>query len=185
MPPSEDSLAVELGFTSADEMHNVPRSPRTVIDFARIPAEARAIRSDASAAIANARRRGLSLDQAAFEAGVPIEALTWWFPEAVLAQRSGELHAAPADGATRLRPIAVEGEVTFVAMRGSDAADRVARLFAVQWDFVTNRASAEDVRALPDVTIAGRRLERDPRVLAELARAGDFDLDDIYRELVG
>jgi hypothetical protein len=133
----------------------------------------------------SARRRGFPVELIAVEVGVPIEAVRWWFPDALVHDATGRWRATPADTATRLRPLAVDGEVTFVPVKGSAAADRVSDWFDVQWRYVTNRATAAEVEALPNVTVAGRRLERDPGVLEELARRGDFDLDDIYRDLFG
>src|SRR5205814_1871636 len=112
MAIDDEARAVELGFASAKQMRSVPRQPRSLADFARIPGDARAIRSEAAAAVSSARRRGVSPAEAALELGVPVEAISWWFPDAVVWGTDGEPEVTDSDSATRLRPIAVEGEVT-------------------------------------------------------------------------
>jgi hypothetical protein len=185
MSRQDELLARQLGFDSFAALSRAPRRPSTIQQFTRLPAEARAIRADASAAIAAGRRRGISLHEAAFEVGVPLEAVWWWFPDAIRRSSVGELFATASDSGVRMRPIVVDGEVTFMPVGGSAAADRVAGYFDVQWRYIHGRASPADVAALPAVTVGGRRLERDPQVLERLALAGEFALDDIYRELVG
>ena len=178
-----------LGFVSPREMEQAPRRPRTTAELMRLSAEARAVRADASSAVALARRRGVSLDDATFEVGVSIQAVMWWFPDAIgerpergVARR---LMPTAADAGLRLRPVAVDDQVTFVPALGSVAADRLASIFDVQWRWIQGRASESELAQLPATLGSGRRVVRDPAKLDELARQGAFDLADVYRELFG
>lgn len=170
-------------------MAEARRRPRTTAELMRLSAEARAVRADASSSVALARRRGISLDEAAFEVGVSIQAVMWWFPDAI-GERSGpgiggKLMPTDADAGLRLRPVAVNDEVTFVPALGSKSADRVASIFDVQWRWIQGRASESELAQLPATLGPGRRVVRDPAKLDELARQGAFDLADVYRELFG
>jgi hypothetical protein len=80
----------------------------------------------------------------------------------------------------------VDGELTFVATRGSGAAARVEQAFAAQWRFIHGRGSLEDLDPFRGVRIAGHEVETDPDVLERLGYQGYFaELDDIYREVLG
>jgi hypothetical protein len=58
-----------LGLASPREIEESPRHPRNSAELMRLSAEARAVRADASSAVALARRRRISLDEATFEVG--------------------------------------------------------------------------------------------------------------------
>ncbi len=178
-------LARERGFRSYWEQRQAPRVLRRVSDFGRLPEQARESRSLAAEVINTARREGSSVEVPAAEKRAPMSVVRWWFPNALQARRRGQTFASAADRALRLRPLAVEGEVAFVPVRGSRQAELARRAFDAQWDFVHRRVGRVALAPFEGARIGGRLVETDPEVLERLANAGAFDLEDLYRELVG
>jgi hypothetical protein len=87
-----------------------------------------------------------------------------------------------ADRPGLLRPLAVDGDVEFVAIDDPKVAQQAAAVFATQWDYVHGYVDATALATLP-ASIAGRRVERDPQALDHMARVGSFDVEELYREL--
>ena len=113
-------------------------------------------------------------------------AVRWWFADALKPTRRGRTRPTRADRSLRLRPLAVEGTLTFVATRGSRAAALAEQAFAVQWAFINGRASERDLARFGGVRIAGYEVETDPDVLELLGYQGFFaELDEIYRDVLG
>jgi len=84
------------------------------------------------------------------------------------------------------RPIVFDGEVpTFVEIDNPDEARVAAEIFATQWRFVHGRADAFDLLAYHGRTVNGRPVEINPDALLNLARRGEFDLAEVYREMFG
>lgn len=82
-----------------------------------------------------------------------------------------------------LRPIAVDGEVVFLALDTEELASEAEWIFGIQWDFIHGNLWAEDLDQLPEF-FEGRRVVRTARELTELARIGAFaEIEEIYREL--
>lgn len=179
------ALASERGFTSVRTMRRANRLPRTAAELTGLPSPARGSRSAAVAAVARSRDRRLPLDVTGGLEGVSLATIRFWLPDAVGRTRHGRTLVTPADRHLRLRPLAVEGEVTFVETHGSHAASRAMWAFGVQWDFIHGQATEADLARLRGLRIGGRLVEADPDVLEHLARAGEFRLDEQYRELMG
>ncbi len=135
--------------------------------------------------INKARREGTNVEVAGGELRVPMSVVRWWFPDALQRTKRGRTLPTEADRALRLRPVAVEGEVAFVPLRGSRRAELARRAFDAQWDFVHRRAGRDALAPFKIVRIGDRLVETDPEVLERLANAGAFDLEELYRELVG
>jgi len=177
--------ARQRGFESLREQRRTPRLLRGSEDFAALPENARASRSAASAAIARSRESGLPLELTGAMESVDVATIRYWFPKAVRPTRRRKTRPTRADRYVRLRPIAVEGDLRFVTTRGSRIASDAMRAFGVQWDFVHGRASADDLVRYAGRRVGGFRVETDPAVLERLAAAGQFRIEEIYRELVG
>ena len=89
---------------------------------------------------------------------------------------------AEADEGSLIRPIAIDDSIDFIDVEGPEQADLAQQIFAIQWDFVHGYVGRDALDQLP-ATFAGRPVVRDPRTLIALARRGDFDIDELYREL--
>ena len=177
--------AAERGFPSVRGMRSANRLPRTAAALGVLPPAARWSRSAAVAAAARSRDRRLPLEVTGGLEGISVATIRFWLPDAVGQTRRGRTRATPADRHLRLRPLAVEGEVTFVETHGNRAAARAMSAFGVQWDFVRGRATEADLARLRGLRIGGRLVEADPDVLEHLARAGEFNLEERHRELLG
>ena len=173
-----------LGFASPAAQRRAPRRLIRPEDFRRLPEAARASRSDAALALALARRRRITVEESAGEVGVPMAALRWWFPNALRPTRRGRTRPTKGDRYLRLRPLAVEGEVTFVPIRGSHRAELAMEVFGVQWGFIHGHKSAADLAAYQGVRIGWRVVETDPDILELLGRRGEFEVSDIYRDFI-
>jgi hypothetical protein len=178
--------ARQLGFESEAQRRKAPRQLRKVADFARLPEAARKSRTDALSVVSRARRERITVEAAARAEGVSPEVVRYWAPEAIEPVRKGWTVPRSGDRLLRLRPVLLEGEseVTFVAMRGSRAADRAHAAFDVQWRYANGSADEDELRQLEGTRIAGHKVEADPERLRYLAAAGALDTDDAYRGLV-
>lgn len=177
--------ARERGFPSYAAQRRAPRRITAVPDLARLPDAARESRNDASLVVSRARRERIPVEVIARQEGVPMSAVRWWFPDALRPTRRGRTFPTRADRNLRMRPLAVDGTLTFVATRGSRAAELAEQAFAAQWDFVHGRATADDVARFRGLRIAGHEVETDPDVLERLGYQGLFaELDEIYRDVL-
>jgi hypothetical protein len=148
---------------------------------------ARQSRTDALSVLGRARHERTTIEAAAAAAGISPDIVAYWAPEALEPARQGWTLPRPGDRLLRLRPmlLAGEDEVTFVAVRGSRAADRADLVFDVQWRYANNQADESDLQQIAGIRIAGQQVEADPERLRYLAAAGALDTDEAYRALVG
>jgi hypothetical protein len=176
-----------LGFPSYSVQRRSPRRLTSPGDFGRLPEAARESRTDALRVLAFARDQQTTVEAAARQLDVPIATVRYWVPEALEPRRQGLTLPREADRLLRLRPLMLEGEseVTFVAVRGSRAADLADEVFNLQWQYVNGRADAADLERIRGDRIAGRTVEADPDRLGYLARAGAIDIPEAYRSIVG
>jgi hypothetical protein len=179
--------ARQLGFESESQRRKAPRRLRTVGDFARLPEAARQSRTDALSVLGRARRERITVEAAARAAGVSPEVVRYWAPEALEPARKGWTLPRSGDRLLRLRPVLLEGEseTTFVAVRGSRAADRAHAAYDVQWRYANGSADEDELRKLKGTRIGGQEVESDPGRIRYLAAAGALDPDPAYRSLVG
>lgn len=182
---ARNQRARERGFPSYAAQRRAPRRITAVAALARLPDTARDSRSAASLVISRARLERIPVEVAAGREGVPMSAVRWWFPEALRPRHGGRTFPTRADRNLRMRPLVVDGTLTFVATRGSRAAELAEQVFAAQWRFVHGRATAQDVARFRGLRLAGRVVETDPDVLERLGYQGLFaELDEIYRDVL-
>jgi hypothetical protein len=176
--------AQRLGFRSPREQRTGKRNPRTVDDYRSLPDAARDSRAAANAALMRSRGTGRALEETAVLEGVSVRDVRFWFPAAVGPTRRGRTRPTKADRYLRLRPIAADGDVRFVATRGSRMAEQAMAAFGTQWDVLHGRASADELERLRGLRIGGHRVETDVAALERLGLAGRFRIEEVYRELV-
>jgi hypothetical protein len=183
---ARDRAARERGFASYAAQRRAPRRITAPSDLGQLPEAARQSRNDAAFVISRARREKVPVEVVARAEGVPMASVRWWFPNALKPTRHGRTRPKRADRSLRLRPLAVDGTLTFVATRGSRAAVLAERAFSTQWAFVHGRATEGDLTRFTGVRIAGHEVETDPDVLERLGYQGFFaELDEIYRDVLG
>lgn len=153
-------------------------------EFLELSDNERTERTAAFSVIGQARRYNTTVESTAASLGVPMNHVRWWAGEALGPTVDRVTFATERDDLFRVRPIGLDGEMTFVGLLDSDRADEAQRIFITQYDYAAGYASVKDLRKLP-ATFAGRRVIRDPRELDRLARAGQFSIEELYRELVG
>lgn len=178
--------ARKLGFGGESQRRKAPRKLRSAADFGRLPERARESRSRALSVVHQARLERTTIEAAAATAGVSIADVRYWAPEALEPTRQGRTLPRPGDRLLRLRPLLLQGdgEVTFVTVRGSRAADRADAVFDVQWRYAAGAADEAELERIEGVRIDGQRVEADPERLRYLAAAGALDTDDVYQALV-
>ncbi len=84
-----------------------------------------------------------------------------------------------------VRPIVLDEGPTFVTTADPVTAGLVVDIFAVQWRYVHGDADPAELAQYRGIRFAGRLVETDSDVLDEYARRGEFDLAEVYRELLG
>ncbi|MGH8945021.1 MAG: hypothetical protein ACRDVL_02595 [Acidimicrobiia bacterium] len=168
-----------LGFRNYYELRQtggaraVTRQSRHVLD--RLPETALETRRRSLEAVAQMRREGLSLSQAARQAGVSAEAVRFWAGGAITS--SGR--ARPGDRLLRQMLIVSGGETLWIDVRGS----RQASLVGAYWNAVARFLQTGDDRPLrrfAGKSVAGYELETDPDTLEGLALSGGLEFEDIY-----
>jgi hypothetical protein len=87
-------------------------------------------------------------------------------------------------GTPKLRPLAVDGEVTFVTPQSAAETDLARRAFRAQWMYVHGDLDERGLDDFAGMTVDGRSIETRAAVLDDLALDGQFDLTEIYRELI-
>jgi hypothetical protein len=181
------ALARTRGFTSLRQQQKAPRQIRGVTDLQALPESARDARNAALRTVRTARKQRISIEAAAAVEGVPLPAVRWWADSTLQPRRAGVTQPTRGDRLLRLKPLVVRGEpgTQFVVVRGSGAAQRAAKAFAVQWRYVNGQATADELRRLGGLRIGGQDVEADPDVLDEIARRGELDPSESYRELFG
>jgi hypothetical protein len=179
--------AQELGFASESARRRAPRQLMRPEQFALLPDSAREKRTHALSVVHRARVRRTTVEEAASELGVPMSTVRYWAGEALEPRRRGRTLPHRGDRLLRLRPLLVEGEdeIVFVPVRGSRAADRADAVFDVQWRYAVGAADEAEFEQLRGVRIGGRLVESDPDRIDYLARAGEINVPEAYRELVG
>jgi hypothetical protein len=141
-------------------------------------------RAQALRAIRRARDDFIPVEDAAAELGVDMETVRRWAAEALEPIRPGVTFPSETDRIVRFHPLAVDGEVDLVAVQGPEEQEQAADIFDVQYRWVEGRATRDELRNLP-ATFKGKTVVRDPAELDALARAGEFDLEEKYREILG
>jgi hypothetical protein len=182
-----DALARERGFASYSAQRRAPRRLTRPADFARLPERPRESRSKALSVVHRARTERTTIEAAANEFGVSMRTVRYWAGDALEPTRRGRTLPREGDRLLRLRPLILEGdsELVFVPVRGSRAADRADEVFDVQWRYATGHADESELDRIRGQKVAGRAVESDPVRLDYLARAGELDLPEAYREIVG
>ena len=175
------------GFTGYAQQRRYSPKVRSKRDFARLPEGARSARTDALHVLRVARDRGISIEEAARIEHVPAQVVRWWAGDAVGPTRRGASRPRHGDRLLRLRPLFIEGSdrVEFVEIRGSNAARRADRILDVQARFMEGRASEAELDTIHGQRVAGYVVESDPGRLAAIAEAGNADIVEAYREVVG
>jgi len=179
----DKALAAERGFTSVRAMRRADRVPRRLQDLLGLPEPIRSSRNDAEAAIRVARRERIPLELAVRREHTSLATVRWWFPDALRPTRHGRTRPTHADRYLRVRTFVSGDERVFVAVRGSKAAGAAQEANALQWLYVHGRADARRLERLRGLRIGGRLVQADPDQLVEIARRGEFDPDELYREL--
>lgn len=181
-----NQLAQQRGFHSYAQQRRYPRVPSNPPQLAVLPETARERRNDALAAVRLARSEQISLREAAVRQGVPMSAVTWWAEPALEAPRSAQPKVKRGDRLLRVHPLVVNGELTFIATRGSKAAAQARAAYRAQREFLEGRPGSQQALAhLTGVKINSHTVETDPDILETIARRGEFsDLADIYRAWV-
>jgi hypothetical protein len=152
--------------------------------FLALTDEERESRTAALSAIGRAREDGTSVEAAAAQVGTDMRTVRWWASEALQPTGRGGTQPTPEDDLFRVRPIALDGDVGFIGVPGSREAEKAERVFGIQWDFAHGTAGVDALVRLPG-SYGGRRVVRDPAELDELARRGLFNIEELYKALVG
>ncbi len=179
----DKELAAERGFPSVRAMRVADRVPRSLGDFLGMPESVRDLRSEAEATLRIARRDRIPVELAARREQTSLATVRWWFPEALAPTRHGRTRPTRADRYLRVRTFITGRERVFVAVRGSRAAEAAQRANALQWQYVHGRVDADELEQLRGLRIGGRLVQADAGELMEVARQGEFDPDELYREL--
>ena len=179
----DKALAAERGFPSVRAMRRADRAPRRLEGLLGLPESVRTSRADAEAAIRVARRERIPVEVAARRKHTSLATVRWWFPDALRPTRRGRTRPTRADRYLRVRTfISGDGRV-FAAVRGSKAADEAQEANALQWLYVHGRADARQLERLRGLRIGGQLVQADAGELMEVARRGEFDPDELYRDL--
>ncbi len=179
----DKQLAAERGFASVRAMRRVDRRPRRLEVVLGLPESVRTARADAEAALRVARRERIPVEVAARREHTRLATVRWWFPDALRPTRRGRTRPTRADRYLRVRTFIAGDERVFVAVRGSRAADAAQEANALQWLYIHGRADARQLERLRGLRIGGLLVQADPDELLEIARRGEFDPDELYREL--
>lgn len=179
------ALARARGFASLREQRAAPRQVRTLAELLALPAPARQARTAALRVVRTARTDRISIEAAAAD-GVPVSAVRWWAGPALRPTSGGLTQPTRGDRLLRVQPLVVRRRpgTSFVAVRGSGAARRAAHASPCSGATSTARP-APRLRALTGLRIGGQDVEADPDALDEIARQGEFDPGESYRELFG
>lgn len=164
-------------------MRRANRAPRRLGDLLGLPESVRDSRAAAEAAIRLARRERIPVEFAARRQRTSIATVGWWFPDALRPKRRGRTRPTRADRYLRVRTFISGDHRVFVAVRGSRAAEAAQEANALQWLYVRGRADPRQLERFRGLRIGGRLVQTDGGVLYEVARRGEFDPDDLYREL--
>jgi hypothetical protein len=179
----DKKLAFERGFGSVRAMRRARRRPKTLADVLGLPESARRSRAEADAIVRQARSRRSPIEEIAAGRGMSPTTVEFWFPDAVQRRRRGKTRVRPADRQLRVRTFISGDRRVFVAVKGSRAADLAVEANAVQWLYVHGKARRGELDRFAGVRIGGYMVQADPDVLYEVARRGEFDPEDLYREL--
>lgn len=179
----DKQLATERGFGSVRKMRAANRRPRSLAEWLSLPAAARTSRAESDLIVRRARSSGRSVEELSGEEGVSRSTVDYWFHEALRPRRGGRTRVTPADRQLRIRTFISGDERVFVAIKGSRATTIADDANAIQWRFVHGKAGRDELRRFEGVRIGGRLIQADPDVLIEVARRGEFDPEDLYRDL--
>ena len=153
-------------------------------DFRNLDEFDREARTLALSSVTRARDNGITVEDAATQLGTDIDNVRWWASEALGSSTRAGTTPTPDDDLFRVRPMALDGDVGFIGVRGSRQARAADRIFGTQWDYAQGTASVDELDRLPD-QFARRWVVKDPYELDDLAREGGFDIEELYRAVFG
>ncbi len=182
---AEVTRAHRRGFSSPHAMRKAGRYPKDLAAWKALPKQAQKSRAEALSIQRQARRDDAPVESVAADRAFPKSDLHWWVDQGLGPTRHCKTYATEADELLRVRPIALDHDVTFVATRTSGEAELADHIWDVQWRYVNGRATQAELDRLPR-TFRGRPVVRDGPELLQLGLAGRFaDLPEIYGELFG
>jgi hypothetical protein len=179
----DKELATERGFASVRKMRAANRRPRSLAEWLSLPGAARNSRAESDAIVRHARASGRSVEELSAQEGLSSSTVDFWFHDALLPRRGGRTRVKPADRALRIRTFISGDERVFVAIKGSRATAVADEANATQWLFVHGKVPRGELAKYDGVRVGGRLIQTDPDVLIEVARRGEFDPEDLYRDL--
>jgi hypothetical protein len=175
-----NALARSRGFRSYSEQRRYRPHIVNADDLAALPADALQARRDALGALSRARREGIGFNTAARRSGIDPAAARWWLGSAV--QGTGDsLRVAGGDRIFRSMFVYSGGQAVNLDVRGSRQASLAARYHRAVAAFLDGDLTA--LEPFRGVTIAGIELEADPDVIEDMGRFGEFEFEDIYRQV--
>jgi len=175
-----NALAKRRGFRSYAEQRRYQPRIANSDELAKLPASAQEARRSAFDALSLARRENLDFATAARRSGVDPLAARWWLADTV-SGAGDTMTVTDADRLLRSMFVYSGGQAVPVDVRGSRQATRIAEYHRAVAAFLDG-----DLKALEPfrgVTIAGVELEADPDVIEDMGRFGEFEFEDIYRQV--
>jgi hypothetical protein len=174
-----NALAQRKGLHSWHEQQRLPRQVRRSEQLWALHPSEREARRAALEAVALMRREGLSLSEAADQAGTTTAAVLRHAGPA-LEQEQGRYRARRGDRLLRVMVVLGSDGVTHeVEVRGSRAASLVSEHWAALQHYL-HTGDDSRLQALEGKTVAGIPLETDPDRIDEWERRGELEIDDIY-----
>ena len=174
-----NQLARQRGFSSYSQQRGHSREVTNRADLDSLPPDAQEMRLRALDAIADARRSGSSLDDAAWRALIDPQAVAFWAPDAVTRSGAG-WRVASADRMFRPMFVYSGGRRHLIDVRGSRVASQVGLYHSAVGHYLSTGDSSRLAR-FGGVRVAGVELETNPEVIDQLARRGVFEFETIYQ----
>lgn len=178
-----NQLAKQRGFRSYAQQRRYERNPKNHAALAALPESARQVRNDVTAVLRVAREEKLTAEQAAQRLQVPMSAVVWWGDSGLEPRRGGATRVKKGDRRLQWHPLIVNGQVTLVETRGSQAAKKAQAAYRAQRAFLDGDAGAGEALAkFKGVRIGGHAVETNQAVIGEIGRRGELgDLGEMYR----
>ncbi len=178
----EVERAHRRGFSSPRQMRRAGRYPYDVASWRALSKDSRDARAEALSVIRQARRDDVPVEQLV-RGRDAMSDLRYWAGDALGTTRSGKTYATEADELLRVRPLALDGDVTFVATTTSHQADLADHIFDVQWRYVNGRATQAELDRLPR-TFQGQAVVRDGPELVRLGLGSRFaEIPETYAQM--
>jgi len=178
-----NQLARERGFRSYAQQRRYQKNPTTHKALAALPESARQVRNDVTAVLRVAREEKLTAEQASQRLQVPMSAVVWWGDSGLEPKRGGVTRVKKGDRRLQWHPLIVNGQVTLVETRGSQAAKKAQAAYRAQLAFLDGADGAGEALAkFKGVRVGGHPVETNQAVIGEIGRRGDLgDIGDMYR----